>query len=157
TESELLAEIQHLQDQFSQDSENSKGSKFDGAQRVSMVEEEPATIGVGQGQGQKGSAIPMKFLDKQLRHNGDQQPTDSEATNWFGWLLYKVRSIYANICGHEGKARRMRKRVAKRFREIDEDGEGVGVMEIQHFLGIAFHTLWDRTWSSAWLTVCLSC
>lgn len=35
----------------------------------------------------------------------------------------------------------MRKLVAKRFREIDEDGEGVGVMEIPHVLGIAFHTL----------------
>ena len=47
TESDCLAEIQHLQDQFSQDSEHRKGSTCDGARRVSMMEEEPATIGVG--------------------------------------------------------------------------------------------------------------
>ena len=57
-ESELLAEIQHLQDQFSQDSENSRGSKFDGAQRVSMVEAELARLVWGKGKGR----MVLQFL-----------------------------------------------------------------------------------------------
>jgi len=44
--------------------------------------------------------------------------------------------------GREGRMRRKRRRIAKRFRELDDDGEGIGTAEMAQLMAVAFqHTL----------------
>eukprot|EP00928_Gymnodinium_smaydae_P038698 TRINITY_DN26634_c0_g1_i1.p1 TRINITY_DN26634_c0_g1~~TRINITY_DN26634_c0_g1_i1.p1 ORF type:complete len:2686 (+),score=507.28 TRINITY_DN26634_c0_g1_i1:210-8060(+) len=60
-------------------------------------------------------------------------------------IIQVIRQKINSFCGYfgqEGQIIRRNRRIAKRFFELDEDGEGVGVSEVAQLIGSAFnHTL----------------
>jgi len=81
-----------------------------------------------------GARNSNSLLDEDANVQGKQSGAVARILSACTWIC--------RFCGQDGRKRRKQKRIAKRFRELDDDGEGVGASEMAQLLGVAFnHTL----------------
>lgn len=136
-EDRMWKEVTMLQEAFSEG----------GELEMALGEEDENEVSEGESEDEEGPSMSYAVVC-------DVAPAQA-ATGWFGFrrgpgvdgvtcfqfFLSKL-TWFCRVLGAEGRMRRKQRRIAKRFRELDDDGDGLGPGEVARIIGLAFsHTL----------------